>query len=264
MFPELIRLGSFALYSYGLLVAAAFLIALTLATRFARQSGLEADRVSSLGIYVAIAAIVGAKLLLLLTDFSYYRRNPREIFSLGTLQAGGVFFGGLLAALLTAAWLLRRWDLPAWRTADAFAAPIALGHAIGRVGCFLAGCCWGKACALPWAVTFTNPAARATVGVPLGVRLHPTQLYEAAAELLIFAFLWWRFRRPHSDGAIIGLYLVLYSAVRFGVEFLRDPQNRSFPFGGPLSATQWIAVLLFAAGAALLARRAAAPENLTA
>ncbi len=255
MFPELLRIGSFTLYSYGLLVALAFLTGLLVASRLARRAGLDPDRISSLGVYVAIAAIVGAKLLLLVSDFSYYTKRPREIFSLATLQAGGVFYGGLLAALLIAAWMMRRWRLPAWRTADTFAPAIAVGHAIGRTGCFLAGCCWGKATKLPWGVTFTDPVARETVGVPLGVPLHPTQLYEAAAELVIFAVLLWRFRRPHADGAIIGLYLLLYSLVRLGLEFLRDPQNRSFPLSGPLSGTQWIAVLLIAVGIALLVRQ---------
>jgi len=255
VFPQLFQIGSFTLHTYGVLVAAAFLAGLLLASRLARQTGLDPDRVSSLGIYVALAAIVGAKIFLLLTDYSYYSRNPAQIFSLATFQAGGVFYGGLVAALATAAWLLRRWGLPALRTSDSFAPPLALGHAIGRLGCFSAGCCWGKAASLPWAVTFTNPAARDTVGVPLGTALHPTQLYEAGAELIVFALLWRQFRRPHRDGAILGLYLVLYSVFRFAVEFLRDPAGRQFPFGGPLSTTQWTAVALVVAGAWLLARR---------
>lgn len=261
MFPQLFRINSFALHSYGLLVAIAFLVGLLLASRLAARARLNADQVASLGIYVAIAAIVGAKVFLILGDLPYYAQNPREIFSMATLQAGGVFFGGLLAALVTAAWRLRRSGLPALRTADTFAPAIALGHAIGRLGCFLAGCCWGKTTHLPWAVTFTDPVARELVGVPLGVPLHPAQLYESAAELVIFAVLWARFSRPHRDGAILGLYLVLYSAFRFGIEFLRDPAGRPFPFGGPLSLTQWLALAMVAAGAYLAARRRRVVES---
>lgn len=258
MFPQLLQLGSFSLHSYGLLVAAAFLVGLLLASRLAHRSGLDPDLVANLGIYVAVAAILGAKLFLLLGDISYYASNPGQIFSMATLQAGGVFYGGLLAALATAIWRLRRAGLPALRTADCFAAPLALGHATGRVGCFLAGCCWGKPSKLPWAVTFISPVAREVVGVPLHISLHPTQLYESAAELIFFAVLWRRFHRPHRDGAIVGLYLALYSIFRFGVEFLRDPANLSFPIAGPLSSTQWMALAVAAAGTYLAARRSTA------
>ena len=259
MFPQLIRIGSFALPTYGALVASGFLIALLLAARLGERAGLDPDRVSSLGVYVAIAAIVGAKAFYVLGDFSYYSHNPSQLFSLGTLRAGGVFYGGLLPALAVAIWYLRRSGLPALRTADTFAPALALGHAIGRVGCFAAGCCWGRPARLPWAVTFTNPVAREIVGVPLGIPLHPTQLYEAAAELVIFFILWVRFRRPHRDGSVIGLYLLLYSAFRFAVEFWRDPTDRQFPFGGPLTIAQWTALGLVAAGAWLLVRRRRAP-----
>lgn len=259
MFPQLIRIGYFAFPTYGALVSTGFLVGLLLVSRLSRRAGLDPDRVSSLAVYVAIAAILGAKIFYVLGDFSYYRQNPAQLFSLGTLRAGGVFYGGLLPALATAVWYLRRSHLPALRTADIFAPGIALGHAIGRVGCFAAGCCWGKPTHVPWAVTFTNPVAQDIVGVPLGIPLHPTQLYESAAELVIFTVLWWRFGRPHRDGSIIGLYLILYSIFRFGVEFLRDPAGRQFPFGSPLSLAQWIALGLIATGLWLVLRQRRAP-----
>jgi phosphatidylglycerol:prolipoprotein diacylglycerol transferase len=133
--------------------------------------------------------------------------------------------------------------------ADAFAPAIALGHAIGRIGCFSAGCCWGKPTHLPWAVTFRSPVAYQLVGVPLGVPLHPTQLYESAAEFAIFGILYWRFARPHGRGDIISLYLVLYSVARFLVEFVRNQEQGSL-WGTPLDASQWISLALFAVGAA--------------
>ena len=255
MHPELLRLGWFTLHSYGVLVALAFLVGLQVAQTLAKRAGLNAEAVSSLAIYAAIAGIAGAKLFLLVNDFSYYSQNPGQIFSLSTLQAGGVFYGGLLAALAVAVWYGRRQKLPALATADALAPAAALGHAIGRLGCFLAGCCWGRPTSLPWAVTFTDPAARDLVGVPLGLPLHPTQLYEAGAEAVVFALLWRRFGRPHRPGSILGLYLVLYSAFRFVVEFARDPAQRSFPLGGPLSSTQWLAVALVGLGAYLVMMR---------
>jgi len=255
MHPEILRIGSFTLHSYGVLVALAFLSGLLVSSRLARRAGLDPDRVSNLGIYAAVAAIVGAKLFLIGADSSYYRQNPGQIFSLATLQAGGVFFGGLLAALATGTWYLRRHRLPALATLDVFAPGLALGHAIGRLGCFLAGCCWGKPAGVAWAVTFTKPVARELVGVPLGIPLHPAQLYEAAAEAVIFGLLWRRFQTPHRAGSILGLYLVLYPVFRFGIEFLRDSAGQAMLLGGPLSVTQWIALGLAGAGIYLVVRR---------
>jgi phosphatidylglycerol:prolipoprotein diacylglycerol transferase len=255
MFPEAFRIGSFFQSTYGVLVTFGFLIGVWMASRLGRKAGLDSEAVLNLGIYVALAALLGAKLLMILLDLGYYTRNPGEIFTLATFRAGGVFYGGLIAALITAAVYTRGKRLPGLRTADVFAPAIALGHAIGRLGCFAAGCCWGQKCSLPWAVTFTNPLSNQLFGTPLGIPLHPTQLYEAFAEAIIFLVLYWRFHRPHRPGALIGLYLVLYSSVRFLVEFVRahDEANPSY---GPLVAEQWLALALVAAGVWLLRRQA--------
>lgn len=247
MLPQLFHIGSFFLPTYGVLVALAFLTALFLVGRLARRAGLNQEAVMNLGIYCALAAIVGAKLMMFLVDIPYYLAHPGEIFSLASLQAGGVFYGGLLAALLTAVIYLKKTKLPPLRTADLFAPGIALGHAIGRLGCFSAGCCWGVETHLPWAVRFTNPEANRLVGVPLGVWLHPTQLYESLAEALIFVVLYRKVRKPHPSGAIISLYLMLYSTVRFAVEFVRYHEQAN-PFGGPFNTSQWISLALLAVG----------------
>jgi phosphatidylglycerol:prolipoprotein diacylglycerol transferase len=256
MYPEIFHISF--LHTYGLLVAIAFLTALWMAARLAKDAGLNVDSVTNLGIYCALAAIAGAKLMMFLVDFSYYAEHPREILSFSTLQAGGVFYGGLIVALAVSWWYMRRTKLPPLKTADVFAPAIALGHGIGRLGCFTAGCCWGVECRLPWAVTFRDPAAHDLVGVPLNRPLHPTQLYEALAEFAIFGVLWWRIRRPHSTGAVIGLYLMLYSTARFVVEFFRYHEQGNL-WGGPLDTSQWISLALFALGAAwtLKARRPA-------
>jgi phosphatidylglycerol:prolipoprotein diacylglycerol transferase len=147
-----------------------------------------------------------------------------------------------------ATWYMRKTRLPALLTADIFAPGIALGHGIGRLGCFSAGCCWGVECHLPWAVTFTNPVANQLVGVQLNTPLHPTQLYESFAEFLIFGILLWFIRRPHSAGAIISLYLMLYSTARFIVEFFRFHEQGNL-WGGPLDTSQWLSIALFLLGA---------------
>ena len=159
MFPRLFHIGSYSQSTYGVLVALAFLVALSLIARLARRAGLNSDAVVNLGILCGLSAIVGAKIMMFLVDIPYYARNPGEIFSLASLQAGGVFYGGLIAALIAAVVYMRRHHLPALPTADVFAPGIALGHGIGRLGCFAAGCCWGRPTKLPWGVTFTNPLA---------------------------------------------------------------------------------------------------------
>ena len=246
MYPEIFHLPF--LYTYGVLVALGFLTALWLAGREAKRAGLNADAVTNLGIYCALSAIAGAKLMMFIVDFQYYVSNPGEIFSLATLRAGGVFYGGLLAALAVSWWYMRKMKLPPLKTADVFAPAIALGHGIGRIGCFSVGCCWGIACDRPWAVTFTNPEAHELVGVPLNRPLHPTQLYEAAAEFAIFGLLYRLARRPHADGAIIGAYLLLYGTARFIVEFFRFHEQGNL-WGGPLDTSQWISIGLVALGA---------------
>jgi len=245
MLPYLFTIFGFHFPTYGLLVAIAFLVALSLTARLARQNGLDSEKVLNLGIYCAMAGIGGAKLMMILVDFDEYARQPSLLFSLSTLQAAGIFYGGLIAALVVAYFYMRSKKLPLLGTADVLAPGLALGHSIGRLGCFAAGCCWGAQASIPWAVTFTKPEAHELVGVPLGIPLHPTQLYEAVAEAIIFAILYWRIGKPHRPGAIIGLYLVLYSTVRFFDDFLREPQQAN-PFGGPFNNAQWISLGLIA------------------
>lgn len=254
MFPQLFHIGGYSQATYGVLVALAFLVALSVISHLARRAGLNSDAVVNLGILCGLSAIVGAKIMMFLIDIPYYTRNPREIFSIANLQAGGVFYGGLIAALIAAVVYIRRHHLPALATADVFAPGIALGHGIGRLGCFAAGCCWGLPTTLPWGVTFTNPVSHELVGVPLGIKLHPTQMYESVAEFLIFGILYWRVRRAHQPGAIISLYLILYSTVRFLVEFVRYHEQPN-PFGGPFNTSQWISLGLVALGAAYFIRR---------
>ena len=253
MFPKIFSIGSFYLPTYGVLVALGFLVGLSITVKLARKSGLDAEKITNLAVYVALAGLIGAKLLMIAFDWP-----DIQIFSLSTLQAAGVFQGGLILALITAVLYIRHNKLPTLPVFDAFAPGIAVGHAIGRLGCFAAGCCWGKECHLPWAVTFKNPDAGALTGVPLNVPLHPAQLYESATEALLFAFLYWRFNRPHNPGQIIGLYLLISSIVRFFIEFERF-HEQALPFGLPLSITQWIAIGLAIAGAIMLLTPKAQP-----
>jgi phosphatidylglycerol:prolipoprotein diacylglycerol transferase len=220
MYPEIFRIGNFPINTYGVLLALAFLSALLIASRLAARDGLPRERVYDLGLWMLLAAIVGSKVLMLFTE-PEYREDPSRLISLDFLRSGGVFYGGLIAAVVAGYFLIRRYKLPWWKTADAFAPGIALGNAIGRQGCFAAGCCWGKPTTMPWGVEFTE-AGHEVTGVPLGVHLHPTQLYESFGALLIFFFLLWLHRRKRFSGQVILLYGVLYAVMRFTIEFFRD------------------------------------------
>jgi phosphatidylglycerol---prolipoprotein diacylglyceryl transferase len=246
MLPKLISIGSFYIPTYGVLVALGFLAGLGVTLRLARRTGMPAETISNLAVYCAIAGLIGAKLFMFLFDIGDYVRDPGRIFTFETLQAAGVFHGGFLAALLMALFYMRRQQLPAMRTLDVFAPGIAIGQAIGRLGCFAAGCCWGRECDLPWGVRFRSDFA---APVPLDKTLHPVQIYESVADLLIFAILYKQASRAHRPGQVIGWYLVLYSTARFVIEFFRVHEQSLV---GPFSLTQWIALGLLALGAVIL------------
>jgi phosphatidylglycerol:prolipoprotein diacylglycerol transferase len=209
------------------MVALGFLAGLWVTVRLARRGGLNPELATNLAVYSALGGLLGAKILMLMFDW----RGIGEVFTLNTLQAAGVFQGGLILALVVAFFYTRKQGMPVLATADAFAPGVALGHGIGRLGCFAAGCCWGQQCNRFWAVTFHNPDAALLTGVPLDTPLHPSQLYEA--------------------GRIIGLFLLLGSAARFGIEFTRF-HEQALPFGLPLSITQWIAIGLALVGVLVL------------
>lgn len=255
MFPRLFHIGNFAPPTYGFLVALGVLAGLTVTVRLARSQKIDPDSAWNLGVLVILAAIVGAKVLLIVNDFSFYLSHPREIFSLSMLQAGGVFYGGLIAAILTAVYYIRKHHMPVLRTSDTFAPGIALGHAIGRIGCFSAGCCYGKPTTHWWGVTFTNPLANQFSGTPLNVPLVPTQLIESAVEFVNFFILLWLIRHKKFEGQVIGSYLFLYGIARYFIEFVRDDPERGSMFGGLMTGTQFISICLVIAGGLLWMRR---------
>jgi phosphatidylglycerol---prolipoprotein diacylglyceryl transferase len=248
VYPELFSLGPVTLYSYGVLLAASYLLGLWLAMRRAKAWGLDSNRVLDLGIYIIIAALIGAKLLLLVVDFDQFRRSPTDLISLA--RSGGVFYGGLILAVLVAFWYIARHRMPFWTTTDVFAPGIALGHVTGRVGCFAAGCCYGRPTDVPWSVIFTDPRAAANVGTPLGIPLHPTQLYEAGAELAILVLLLTTEKKGrHFAGRTFWLYMLLYAISRYIIEIYRgDPRGEMFG----LSTSQVISLILAPLSIAML------------
>jgi phosphatidylglycerol---prolipoprotein diacylglyceryl transferase len=251
VFPRLIEFGRYGIPTYGVLVALGVLLGLWISVRNSAKLGIKAENAWDFGIAVVLAGIVGSKVLYIILDWrsgNAYGQNLRQIFTFATLQAGGVFSGGLVAAFIVAWWFLRKYQMPALATCDAFSPGLAVGHSIGRLGCFAAGCCYGNPTTHFWGVTFRNPLAYETVGTPLGIALEPTQLFESAVELGIFLLLTWMFARKKFDGQIFGAYLFLYGIARFFIEFLRGDPGRGSVFGGALTGTQLIAIGLVLTG----------------
>lgn len=251
MHPVLFQLGSFPIYTYGVLIAVGFLLALRWAYRRAPRAGLDPNKVWNLGIYGILVALLGSKLWLILTAWDYFAANPRDIFSIATFQSAGVFYGGVLAGILWVVLYTRFQKMPLLGVLDLTAAPIALGHAIGRLGCFAAGCCYGIPTSLPWGVTFTSPVAEDIAGTPLRVPLHPTQLYESAAEFLNVLLLVWLGARQRFAGQLIGAYFILYGLERGAIEFLRGDPGRTLMFHDRVSLMQFVSLGLIVAGGLL-------------
>ncbi|HYE13791.1 MAG TPA: prolipoprotein diacylglyceryl transferase [Pyrinomonadaceae bacterium] len=253
MLPELFRIGSFPVNTYGVLLALAFLAALFVSSRLAERDGLPRERVFDMGLWMLLGGLLGSKILLMFAE-PEYGASIWNLISIDFLRSGGVWYGGFLGGLAAGLLLIRRYRLPFWKATDAFAAGVALGQSIGRLGCFAAGCCWGEECHLPWAVTFPEEARQVT-GVPAGVPLHPTQLYESFAMLLLFLFLVRLHRRKPFDGAVIAAYAVLYGAIRFAIEFVRaDPRGdiAHLTTLTGLSTSQLISAAVFTGGAVAL------------
>lgn len=286
MFPELFRIGNFPINTYGVLMALAFVAALVVASKLAARDGLPRERVYDLGLWMLLAGLLGSKLMLLVTE-PEYRQQPQLLFSSEFLRSAGVWYGGFLAAVAVGWVLMRRYGLSWWKVADVFAPGIALGQAIGRLGCFSAGCCWGRPTTAWCGVHFTE-AGHANTGVPIvaanledaaqrevwiqklggplgELHLHPAQLYESVFALGLFFFLLWLHRRKRFSGQVILVYAVCYAAFRFVNEFFRD-NMRGNVFGlsslTGLTTSQLISVALFAGALAFLIWRGRSQKNL--
>ncbi|MEJ2008944.1 MAG: prolipoprotein diacylglyceryl transferase [Acidobacteriota bacterium] len=244
MHPTLFKIGSFSLHTYGVLLAAALIIALYTVVRLGRREGLDTGQLIDFSTWLIVTALLGAKVLLILTQWSFYGQHPGQIFSWETLEAGGVFYGGFVAATVFAVWYIRLYKLPFWRVFDVFAPAIAIGQSVGRLGCLSAGCGFGVPSHSFWAITFTSSFSHETTGVPLGVPLFPWQIVASLTMLAIFGILIWRFKHKSRDGEIFLLYLALYAVARFTLEFWRGDRIRGFLFNGMLSTSQFIALLL--------------------
>lgn len=238
MYPVLLEFGFFKIFSYGLLVAIGFLAAILLASSRAEKEGIEPQKIFDLCFYIMIFALLGARLLYVIVEYKYFLTAPLEIFKFW--KGGLVFYGGLILGVTVALWYLKRHRMPVWKTSDLLAPSIALGQGIGRWGCFFAGCCYGVKTDVPWAISFADPRSLA----PLGIPLHPTQVYLSLNALIIATFLIWLSKRKKFDGQIIWSYGILYSIGRFAIEYLRG-DDRGFAIDQFLSTSQFVGVFVF-------------------
>jgi phosphatidylglycerol:prolipoprotein diacylglycerol transferase len=254
MYPTLFKLGPLTFHTYGVLLAVVVLAGLWLVHRRAKAAGLDADLIWNLGVYAVLSALVVAKVWLVLADWNYYSRHLGDVFSLSTLQAGGTFYGGFLggvSVLLFGAW---RYRIPVFQLLDVCAPSLMLGAAVGRLGCFAAGCCWGKPTDVAWAVVFTDEYAHQLVGTPLGIARHPTQLYDSAAAALIFVLLLWLSARQRFTGQVFATLALFYGVARFTTEFFRDDPGRTLLLDGALSLMQLVSLGLIVLGSVLWIR----------
>lgn len=233
MYPVLFNIGPVSVYSYGVMLALAFLVVAFLARRRAFALGGNGDAILDLCIWLIVSGVIGGRLLFILLNLDYYGEKPLDALKLW--QGGLVWYGGLIAAIAASIIFLSAKKMPVLKTGDLMMPYVALGQSIGRIGCFLNGCCYGKATALPIGVTFS--AAQGPV--------HPTQLYESAAMLIVFLIL--RKRVP-GNGRTLFLYLMMYSVIRFLIEFLRG-DNPAVLMG--LTISQLISVVIFMTAAIL-------------
>lgn len=261
MHPILFRIGSFEFGTYGVLLVLGFFAALGLARRMARRDGLAPEAISELAIAMLLGGVVGSKLLMVVVDL-VRGVPPGEIFSLAYLRAGGAVHGGVILGAVVFFWRIRRMQLPLGQTMDAFAPAIPLGQAIGRLGCLVAGCCYGTECHQPWAITFHSSDAARISGTPLSLPLHPVQLYNGLSNACIAVVILLLARRRRFPAQLMAAYFLLEGAGRVLLEGFRGDLDRGQGWlGWAWLSTGRITGLLFVAfGAALwilFSRRAA-------
>jgi len=242
MHPILFQIGDFSVRGYGLMVAVGFMAGIWVVSKEAARVGEDREKIVDMAFYIILAAIIGARLLYILVEWRYFVSNPIDVFKFW--KGGLVFYGGLIGAVAAGALYVKKHNLRFWKTADIFALAIPLGHAFGRIGCFAAGCCYGKATDLPWAVRFTDPESMA----PLHIDIHPTQIYSSLNALAIFAVLMFFRKRKRFEGQLALIYVIVYSITRSLIEFLRA-DDRGALLAGYISTSQVISLFLVIAAA---------------
>ncbi len=237
MFPNLFSIGPFTLHTYGLLVATGFLAGILITIRMGKSRGIPSQQVMDMGFFIIISAIIGSRLLYVLINIPYYIEKPLDVFKIW--QGGLVFSGGLIGVVLVSALYVRKRNITLWQMADLWSPAIALGQAIGRIGCLMAGCCYGKPTSSELGIVFTDPQCLA----PLNIPLHPTQIYSSISGFVIFAVLLVLQSKRRFDGQVFLWFLILHSTARLFIERLRG-DDRGILLGGEMTVTQLTTLLV--------------------
>jgi len=229
------------------MVALGFLMGLWTASRRGLREGVPAERIMDLGPWLILGAIAGARTLYVL---SYWREEfaRKPIWEIFMVQHGGlVYYGGLVGSSIAFIVYARWKKLPLWKGADILAPSIALGHALGRIGCLFNGCCYGRPCSLPWGITYPDRPGGPLAGIPV----HPSQIYESILNAILYVTLVWLYRRKKFDGQIFAVYLVSYAFIRSFVELFRGDYPQYY-FGGRVTPAHLISVVILIIGVLLL------------
>ncbi|MCP4347952.1 MAG: prolipoprotein diacylglyceryl transferase [Desulfobacterales bacterium] len=235
MYPVLLKIGKLPIYTYGLFIATGFMVGMYVARKEAERLGQDPYKIMDICFYILLFGIIGSRVFFILTTPGSYLADPLEIFKIW--KGGLVFYGGFIGAVAAAFIFLKKNKMPFWKTTDILAPGLAIGHFFGRIGCFFAGCCYGKPCDLPWAIVFRHPESVAYTGVPL----HPTQIYSAINNLAIFGLLWLFRTRKKFDGQLFCIYVFIYGITRSIIETFRG-DFRGDTFFGILSVSQTIGI----------------------
>jgi phosphatidylglycerol:prolipoprotein diacylglycerol transferase len=237
MYPDLFSIGPLTVHSYGIFVALGFTTGILVAVNLGKKQGFPAQQVVDMAFVMIVYAIVGSRAMYVMINLSYYVNHPLDIIKIW--QGGLVFSGGFLAVAAAMTWYLRRQHLSFWEVGDLWAPAVALGQGIGRIGCFMAGCCYGKPTDLPWGVVFKSPDSLAPQGIPL----HPTQVYGFLSGVLIFLTLLIITTKKKFKGQVFVWFLILHNTARLLVEKFRGDDRGMIPWT-EFTATQFLAVLI--------------------
>ena len=239
MFPVLLQTKYLTIHTWGLFVAISFIFGVLFVIHEAKKEGIPAQFILDLWFVVFVGAIVGAKVLFIFSDYETFLIRPIRILQIW--KGGLVFYGGFLGALIAGIWHTKRHKMSVFQVSDLCILVLPIGYAISRIGCFCAGCCYGKPTESSWGVVFNNPISFA----PIGINIHPVQLYSAVINLCIFFILLRIKEHKKFDGQVIATYLVLYAISRFIIEFFRGDKRGAILM---FSTSQLISLILLPVG----------------
>jgi len=227
-------------HTYGLMIAIGFLLGIATIRRLAVRSGVDPDQTADLAFWLLILGFLGSRILFIITRFSYFIENPIDMFKVW--EGGLVFFGGLLLSTGYALVYFKKHRLNPWKMIDLLSPGLVIAHAFGRLGCLSAGCCYGKPTGAPWGIRLESELVDFSLR---GIPLHPTQLYEFTALMVLYAGLLWVFRHKKIEGQVGLTYFMTYPLIRSVIEVFRGDSVRGFLIDGILSTSQFISILVF-------------------